>query len=64
MTIEVNNKRSIEVAPGANNTLYIAHKDSNGNTEKVTFIPEHEIVMLLNYYYNCKNGIEKSDYIQ
>lgn len=32
-----------------------------GNTNFT--IPDHEIIMLLNYYRNCKSGLEKSDYI-
>lgn len=32
-----------------------------GNTDFI--IPDHEIIMLLNYYRNCKSGLEKSDYI-
>lgn len=32
-----------------------------GNTDFT--IPDHEIIMLLNYYCNCKSGLEKSSYI-
>lgn len=56
-TIPVNNGQEI--------TLNLVNKglavEKFGNTDFT--IPDHEIIMLLNYYRNCKNGLEKSDYI-
>ena len=47
-------------------TLNLTNKgfvvENFGNTDFT--IPDHEIIMLLNYYRNCKSGIEKSDYIE
>lgn len=34
-----------------------------GGIENSYVIPDGDIVMLINYWLNCKRGIEKSDYI-
>lgn len=34
-----------------------------GGIENSYVIPDEDIVMLINYWLNCKRGIEKSDYI-
>ncbi len=34
-----------------------------GGVNNEICIPDHEIVMLLNYYHNCKEGLESHDYI-
>lgn len=34
-----------------------------GDNDNKMCIPDHEIVMLLNYYHNCKEGLESQDYI-
>lgn len=34
-----------------------------GGADNEMCIPDHEIVMLLNYYHNCKEGLESQDYI-
>ena len=57
-TIEVNNGEKINIEL-KNNGLKV---ENFGSTESFV-IPYHEIIMLLNYYRNCKSGIEKSDYI-
>ena len=35
----------------------------NFGTTDSFIVPDHELIMLLNYYCNCKSGLEKSDYI-
>lgn len=57
-TIPVNNGQEINLKL-TNKGLVV---ENFGSTELFT-IPDYELVMLLNYYCNCKNGLEKSDYI-
>lgn len=53
-----------------NDSLFTIKKTSNGifvkgfgSNDNEMCIPDHEIVMLLNYYHNCKEGLESQDYI-
>ena len=53
-----------------NNGLFTIKKTPNGifvegfgSNDNEMCIPDHEIVMLLNYYHNCKEGLESQDYI-
>lgn len=61
--IEVNNQRVIELEY-KNNWTVVTEKNSKGNVEKRYGIEDEDLVMLLNYYQNCKDGLEKSDYIK
>lgn len=63
MLIPVNNQGSIKILEHKGGVI-VEHIDSKGQPEQRNFINEADIVMLLNYYYNCKNGLEKSDYIK
>ena len=60
--IEVNNQRHIELLP-QDNGIKVVTLDSNNEVEKEYVVSDGDIVMLLNYYQNCKSGNEKSDYI-
>lgn len=60
--IEVNNGCKIVLKSKPEGTEII-HCNSNGDIEYSHIIPDGEIVMLLNYYRNCKDGLEESDYI-
>ena len=60
--IEVNN-RDESVLVNQPEGIEIIHCDSKGYIEYSYNIPDGDIVMLLNYYRNCKSGREKSDYI-
>ena len=46
----------------------IIREDENGNNESTpdssAFISAGDFVMLINYFRNCKEGIEISDYIK
>ena len=46
----------------------IVREDENGNNESIpdrsAFISAGDFVMLINYFRNCKEGIEISDYIK
>lgn len=57
--------KTIPVSNGQEINLNLIGKglavENFGNTDFT--IPDHEIIMLLNYYRNCKSGLEKSDYI-
>lgn len=57
--IPVNNNRKVNMELISNGLKV----ENFGSTESFV-IPDHEIIMLLNYYRNCKSGIEKSDYIE
>lgn len=57
-TIEVNNGGKVNMELNSNGLKV----ENFGSTESFV-IPDREIIMLLNYYCNCKSGIEKSDYI-
>lgn len=61
--IEVNNQRVIELEYKDNWTV-ITEKNSKGDVEKRYGIEDGDLIMLLNYYQNCKDGLEKSDYIK
>lgn len=60
--IEVNNGCKI-VLENKSQGIEIIHCDSKGSIEYSYNIPDGDLVMLLNYYRNCKSGREKSDYI-
>lgn len=56
--IKINNGKVVEL--DNNKAIY---KDNKGNIYRELNISDGDIIMLLNYYINCKNGIEESDYI-
>ncbi len=60
--IEVNNQRYLELQP-QDNGIQVVTLGANGDVENTYVVSDGEIVMLLNYYRNCKSGLEKSDYI-
>lgn len=60
--IEVNNGCKI-VLENKSQGIEVIHCDSNGGIEYSYNIPDGDLVMLLNYYRNCKSGREKSNYI-
>lgn len=61
--LDVNNQRFIEMEY-KNNWTVVTTKDGKGNIENSYGIEDADMVMLLNYYQNCKDGIEASDYIK
>ena len=56
--IKVNNNNTIELEENK-----VTYRDNNNNIYRELNISDGDIVMLLNYYINCKSGIEKSEYI-
>ena len=60
--IEVNNGCKI-VLENKSQGIEVIHCDSKGGIEYSYNIPDGDLVMLMNYYRNCKSGREKSDYI-
>ena len=60
--IEVNNGCKI-VLENKSQGIEVIYCGSNGGIEYSYNIPDGDLVMLLNYYRNCKSGREKSDYI-
>lgn len=62
--LEINNNRNIEISQQiSDGKINVDVLDSNGEVEYYYTITAGEMVMLLNYFQNCKDGIEKSDYI-
>lgn len=69
LSFDVNNGRKMELIQGEHDGFVsILITDANGNMEKFnsqeSFIEPGEMVMLINYFRNCRNGTEKSDYIR
>ena len=60
--IETNNKGVLEIETGDNGVV-VTKRDSKNNIERRDFIHDGDLVMLLNYWKNCKEGLEKSSYI-
>ena len=60
--ITVNNDRTLTLQKDKNGIEVIV-QDGGGGIEYSYIIPDGDIVMLLNYWRNCKDGREKSDYI-
>ena len=68
MVIPVNNKRYLWIDEDKTRRGVVVSTGREGNGgvvyERRDFIPEHELVMLYGYWSNCKDGTEKSDYIE
>lgn len=62
LVIEVNNERKMALE-FAGDGIVVTKMDEKFTEEERYAILGHEVVMLLNYYQNCKEGREKSDYI-
>ena len=60
--ITVNNNRTLTLQPDKNGIEVIV-QDGGGGIENSYIVPDGDIVMLLNYWKNCKDGIEDSVYI-
>lgn len=61
--IETNNKTYL-VIRDSGRALTVEHHDHDDTITSVDSIPLGDVVMLINYWRNCKDGIEKSDYIK
>lgn len=61
-TIPTSNKGKL-ILISSDNGLVVIKEDTNSNVEYSYNVAEGDLVMLLNYYVNCKSGIEESDYI-
>lgn len=62
LDIATNNGSSITLMFNTDG-LEVIHNDYCMGIEYPYAIPEGELVMPLNYYRNCKSGIDQSDYI-
>lgn len=60
--IEVNNKGILEIE-AKDSGVVVTKRDDKNNIERRDFIEDGDLVMLLNYWRNCKDGLEKSSYI-
>jgi hypothetical protein len=61
--IETNNKGTLVFTPEKNGITVIKY-DHNHIAEYSDFIHDKDLVMLFNYWKNCKNGLKKSSYIR
>lgn len=62
--LNINNQQSIEISQEVvDGKINVDVLDPNGEVDYFYEIEAGELVMLLNYFQACKNGIEKSDYI-
>lgn len=61
--IEVNNKGFLEIET-KDNGITVTSCNHHNKVERKDFIPDGDLVMLLNYWRNCKEGLEKSNYIR
>ena len=62
MKIKVNNGDKL-ILTSTNKGLQVNIQNNKGVVFKSYTISEGDLVMLLNYYQNCKNGLETSSYI-
>lgn len=60
--IKVNNQRKI-VLKNKPESVEVTAYNSDSHIDYIYDISDGDIVMLLNYYRNCKTGVESSDYI-
>lgn len=68
ITLDINNGRTMTLTQlEPDGIISMSISGQNGLAETIdgneAFIFAGEMVMLINYYRNCKRGIEKSDYI-
>ena len=68
LSFEINNGRTMKLMQRHHDGATLIHiEDSKGNIETIpdneAFISAGDMVMLINYFRNCKAGKEKSDYI-
>ena len=68
LSFEINNGRTLKLIQREHDGSTLIHiEDANGNIEPIpdneAFISAGDMVMLINYFRNCKTGREKSDYI-
>jgi len=69
LSFNINNGRTLKLIQRSHDGSILIHiEDSNGHIETIpdneAFIDAGDMVMLINYFRNCKNGTEKSDYIK
>lgn len=63
--LNINNQQSIEISQEVvDGKINVDVLDLNGEVDYFYEIEAGELVMLLNYYQDCKDGLEKSDYIK
>ena len=63
--VEVNNKQNLVLVDDKEaDCLKLRTYNNNGELTEAYPMEYGEFVMLMNYFRNCKNGIEESDYIR
>lgn len=69
LSFDINNGRTLKLIQRQHDGKVLIHvEDAAGNMEPIpdneAFITPGDAVMLINYFRNCKNGRETSDYIR
>lgn len=64
LTFNINNNRILTMEQGKHDGHILVTTGTRQGTDKHYIITAGEMVMLLNYFQNCKDGTETSDYIQ
>lgn len=63
--LNVNNNQKIKISQDKEDKkINVDVLDKNGQVEYSYTIEAYEMTMLLNYFLNCKDGTEPSDYIR
>ena len=65
ISVDVNNGQKLALVDDTEaDCLKLRKYDSKGVLIEACAVEYGEFVMLMNYFRNCKNGTEKSDYIK
>jgi len=64
ISFDINNQQTLKLTQETHDGCVMFRcYDSDSNVDAEWSIEPGDVVMLLNYYRNCKDGIEVSDYI-
>jgi len=64
ISFDINNQQTLKLTQEIHDGCVMLRRyDSDSNGDAEWSIAPGDMVMLLNYYRNCKDGIEVSDYI-
>lgn len=69
LSFNINNGRTLKLIQRSHDGAVLIHiEDAHGNIEPIpdneAFVSAGEVVMLGNYFRNCKSGRESSEYIR
>jgi hypothetical protein len=64
ISFESNNQSKLELKQRNHDGKVLIHGVDDVLPDSIAFISPGDFTMLINYYINCKRGLEKSDYIK